>query len=269
MICCSSRGVQVPLFVLQPLRDGWMFGHCSSPKGSGGDHGVAAPRNKNSDGGGGSSGHSAHFTHAALRLRNTSHHSLSLPQPLHHSSVAAAAAAAAEALDRAHNFMSQSGVRGLLPEQILAHLDRAAAAIDEAQDFFALAEQEGMHVTFEECVWAYRESMRAALEQVAGWTHGAAGGCGGERSAMRRVFSPDTDEHCTTVQTASHVTRTHVTRTHVTSTHVTSTHSASRVTQVYDLDDWLERGGGDLNEWVVMHMTEGQGVGGNETCSAA
>jgi hypothetical protein len=139
-------------------------------------------------------------------------------------------------------------------------LDRAAAAIHEAHDLFALAEQEGMHVTFEECVWAYREIMRAALEQVLERAHGATVGCGGERSAMRRVFSPDTDEHCTTVQTASHVTR----------THVTSTHSSSRATQVYDLDDWLERGGGDLNEWVAMHMKEGQGgVGANETCSAA
>jgi hypothetical protein len=63
------------------------------------------------------------------------------------------------------------------------------------------------------------------------------------------VFSGDSDEHCVTVgecvaHHTSHVTRhtSHVTR------------HTSHVTQVYDLDDWLSRGGSELNQWLLRQL---------------
>jgi hypothetical protein len=88
-------------------------------------------------------------------------------------------------------------------------------------------------VTFEECQLAYREHMMLALDTVRKTSGGG---------VHRAVFSLDSDEHCTTVGQMR--------------TLSTTAADTLRLAQVYDLDDWLLRGGNQLNSWVLMHLNE-------------
>jgi hypothetical protein len=126
----SQLHFQVPLFILQPLLDGWMFGHCaSSDRGSG--HGVAATRMKK-----GGSLHSANLTHAALLLRSSSSDPRTSACAATSKSTdnAAAVPAAAEALARARHHLFLSGQLDQHDLEVQEHFKLAAAAIDEADE---------------------------------------------------------------------------------------------------------------------------------------